>query len=162
MNRLPGFTLTPDIAAAAVTGADWPGRLQRLTRGPFAEALGPRALWLDGGHNPAAGSALAETLKDWPARPHVIVGMLGTKDAAGYLTALGAAAASLHTIAVPGAPSTLEAEALAATARSCGLDATAHASLDAAVAAVGAHADAAPILIAGSLYLAGAVLADHG
>ena len=65
---------------AAVTKADWPARMQRLKTGPLVEAAGACELWLDGGHNPAGGIAVAATLARMPAKPtHLIVGMLNTK-----------------------------------------------------------------------------------
>src|SRR5690606_14459246 len=88
--RLDGFALNAAAMASGIAGASWPARLQRLTRGPLVEVL-PQGweLWLDGGHNPAAGVALAETLKAWHDRPlDLIYGMLDTKVAAGYLEAL--------------------------------------------------------------------------
>ena len=88
---------------AAVTGAEWPARMQRLRRGPLVEAAGPGAeVWLDGGHNPAAGLAVAEALGRLPARPlHLVVGMLRTKDIAGFLRPLAALASSLHGVSDP-------------------------------------------------------------
>ena len=78
--------------AAAVTRAEWPARLQRLRRGPLVAAAGSAELWLDGGHNPAAGLALAEALGRLPPRPlHLVTGMLRTKDVAGFLRPLAAA-----------------------------------------------------------------------
>ncbi|MEQ9123500.1 MAG: bifunctional folylpolyglutamate synthase/dihydrofolate synthase, partial [Alphaproteobacteria bacterium] len=155
-------SLTPEIAAAAVAGARWPARLQRLTSGPLVETLAPRAVWLDGGHNPGAAEALAETLADWPARPRLLVGMLKTKDAAAYLKRLAPVVGPVETVAVPGADSTMTAEALAESARAAGMAARPHGALDAAAAAIDAAGDDAPVLIAGSLYLAGHVLATHG
>jgi len=61
---------------AAVTKADWPARMQRLQTGPLVEAARPSELWLDGGHNPAGGIAVAATLARMPEKPtHLIVGM---------------------------------------------------------------------------------------
>ena len=96
---------------AAVTRAIWPARLQRLRRGPLVELAGPGAeVWLDGGHNPAAGLALAEALTRLPARPlHLVVGMLRTKDIAGFLRPLAHGAASLQGVSIPGEAATLTA-----------------------------------------------------
>lgn len=162
LNRLQGFDLSPEIAAAAMRKARWPGRLQRLTNGPLVRALAPRPLWLDGGHNPGAGAALAETLKFWSRKPRLIVGMLATKDAAGYLEPLKSVTDRIETVVVPGASKPLAAEALADAARSVGLAATPHPSLMAAAKAVAAEDSAAPTLIAGSLHLAGYVLQENG
>ena len=107
--------------AAAVTGAEWPARLQRLRRGPLVAAAGPAELWLDGGHNPAAGAALAEALTRLPPRPlHLVTGMLRTKDATGFLRPLAPLARSLHGVTIPGEPATLTAEETVAAAREAG------------------------------------------
>jgi dihydrofolate synthase/folylpolyglutamate synthase len=76
---------------AAMTNAEWPARMQRLKTGPLVEAAGDAELWLDGGHNAAAGIALADVLADLPKRPtHLICGMLNTKDVKGYMAPLAA------------------------------------------------------------------------
>ena len=161
LKRLAGFQLTQTIAEAAVLNVSWPGRLQHLRRGPLVERLCPRALWLDGGHNAAAAAALADTLKDWPEPPRLIVGMLATKDNAAFFRNLRPVADRVELIQGPGI-SALDGESLAVFAREAGTTATAHQSLEAAVQAVAAEGGAAPVLIAGSLYLAGQVLSDHG
>ena len=148
---------------AAVTRADWPARMQRLTRGPLAAAAPGAELWLDGGHNPAAGEAIAATLAGMPPRPtHLVCGMLNTKDVGGFLRPLAPHAARLHAVSIPEAQATLPAETTAAAARAAGLPAATAASVAEAVAAIAAEAPAARIVICGSLYLAGSVLRDNG
>lgn len=148
---------------AAVTRADWPARMQRLTRGPLAAAAPGAELWLDGGHNPAAGEAIAATLAGMPPRPtHLVCGMLNTKDVGGFLRPLAPHAARLHAVSIPEAQATLPAETTAAAARAAGLPAVTAASVAEAVAAIAAEAPAARIVICGSLYLAGSVLRDNG
>ncbi len=151
-------------ATAAVTGAVWPGRLQRLRRGPLVEATGTGELWLDGGHNPAAGEALAEALTRLPPRPlHLVTGMLRTKDIAGFLRPLAGLAGSLRGVSIPGEAATLAAEETVAAARAAGfVRAEPAADLAAAIAAITAEAPDCRILICGSLYLAGRVLRENG
>ena len=150
-------------ARAAVTQAEWPARMQRLRHGPLVDLAQGTELWLDGGHNPAGGQALAATLAAMPARPtHLVCGMLNTKDVAGYLRPLADHAASLTAIDIPGEPNTLPATQTADTARQVGM--TAHVAQDAAQAVerlVTRH-PGARILICGSLYLAGRILRDNG
>jgi dihydrofolate synthase/folylpolyglutamate synthase len=150
--------------AAAVTRAEWPARLQRLRRGPLVEAAGRAELWLDGGHNPAAGAALAEALGRLPPRPlHLVTGMLATKDVAGFLRPLAPLARSLHGVSIPGEAATLPAEATVGAAQAAGLaEATAAPDLATSVAAISAAEPDARILICGSLYLAGRVLRENG
>lgn len=164
---LRALGLGQTAAEAALRDAAWPARMQRLSRGPLAEALPPTAeLWLDGGHNPAAGEALAAILDEWRARAplpvHLIVGMLETKAAADFLRPLAPRAASLSTVTIPGAQASYPAEALAAIAEGIGARARAAGSVDAAIARLATEA-AAPfrVLICGSLYLAGHVLAAN-
>jgi dihydrofolate synthase/folylpolyglutamate synthase len=165
---LRALGLDQRAAQAALRDAAWPARMQRLTRGPLAEALPPGAeLWLDGGHNAAAGEAIAAVLDEWRARAagpvHLVVGMLETKAAADFLRPLGPRVASLHTVAIPGAEASYSAEALAEAAAVAGVRARPAASVEAAVAEI-AGAAKAPfrVLICGSLYLAGNVLAANG
>ena len=147
---------------AAVTRAEWPARMQRLRRGPLVEAAGRAELWLDGGHNPAAGAALAGTLRAMPPRAtHLVCGMLGTKDPAGYLAPLAGVAEGCRAVAIPGEAATLPAEDTAAAARAAGLPAAVAPDVGSAVRALAARG-AARIVICGSLYLAGHVLRANG
>nr|WP_290442837.1 folylpolyglutamate synthase/dihydrofolate synthase family protein [Rhodovulum tesquicola] len=147
---------------AALTRADWPARLQRLRHGPLVDAAGRAELWLDGGHNPAAGIALAEALTRLPPRPlHLICGMLNTKDVAGFMRPLAAVADSLTAVSIPGEAATLPAETTAAAATRAGLPATTALDVAEAVARIAAAQPNARILICGSLYLAGRVLTDN-
>jgi dihydrofolate synthase/folylpolyglutamate synthase len=149
--------------AAAVARAEWPARMQRLRRGPLVEAAGTAELWLDGGHNPAAGVALAEAVGRLPARPlHLIVGMLNTKDIGGFLRPLAAVAQSVHGVGIPGETATLSADDTVAAARAAGFAAETAPSVAAAIAAIVAAEPQARILICGSLYLAGRVLRENG
>ena len=148
---------------AAVTRAYWPARMQRLKTGPLTEMAPEAELWLDGGHNPAAGAALAETLAELPKRPtHAICGMLSTKDVEGYLRPLASVVSDLHAVAIPGETATLPAEATAEAARAVGLSATVAASVTDALADITASDPASRVLICGSLYLAGSVLRENG
>ena len=158
--------IAPDAAALAegLRAVEWPGRLQRLTRGPLLELL-PRfaELWLDGGHNPAAGDALAASLDLGDPRPlHLVVGMLKTKDWAGFLRPLAPLARSLHTVPVPGEPASRDPVEAAALALRLGIPATPARDLPEALRAItAAEPGPARVLICGSLYLAGHVLRDN-
>jgi len=152
-----------DACAAAMTQVRWPARMQRLRHGPLVDAAGPAELWLDGGHNPAAGEKIAELLGALPPRPtHLVCGMLNTKDVAGYLRPLAEVATSLTAVSIPGEPATLPAEETARIACETGHDARTAPDLDTAVRAAAARETTARILICGSLYLAGQVLRDNG
>lgn len=148
---------------AAMTNAEWPARMQRLKTGSLVEAAGDAELWLDGGHNAAAGIALADVLADLPKRPtHLICGMLNTKDVKGYMAPLAAQAASLTAISIPDEINTLSAEETEAAAKSVGLEATTAANTMAALHAILDKDPTARVLICGSLYLAGHILRENG
>nr|WP_050521701.1 folylpolyglutamate synthase/dihydrofolate synthase family protein [Pseudorhodobacter wandonensis] len=150
-------------AETAVTRAEWPARMQRLRVGPLVEAAPEVELWLDGGHNPAGGEAVAATLAAMPKRPtHLICGMLNTKDIGGYLLPLAKHAASLTAVSIPGEAATLPAEATCAAARKEGMQAVEAASVLEALRAIAQREPQARVLICGSLYLAGQVLRENG
>ena len=148
---------------AAVTRAYWPARMEKLTTGALVDLAAPAELWLDGGHNPAAGHALAATLKQQTPRPtHLICGMLNTKDIGGYLAPLADVAQSLTAVSIPGEQNTIPAEQTAAAAQSVGLNASVATDVAAAISKITHDAPNARILICGSLYLAGHVMRENG
>jgi dihydrofolate synthase/folylpolyglutamate synthase len=148
-----------------ITRARWPARFQRLVAGPLAEKARARGadLWLDGGHNPHAGRALAAACAALAARDQrplaLIAGMLTRKDAAGFLAPFGELHARLFTTAFD-SPSAMSAQTLTDAARSVGLTAQPAAGVKAALEAALDLPGAAPhVLICGSLHFAGDVLA---
>jgi dihydrofolate synthase/folylpolyglutamate synthase len=154
----------PDVAfEAAVTRAEWPARMQRLTTGRLAELAAPCELWLDGGHNPAAGAVIAETLRARDTRPvHLICGMLNTKDIAGFMRPLATVAASLQAVSIPGEKNTIPAEDTARIAAEEGIPSATAPGVAEAITAIRDREPGARILICGSLYLAGHVLRENG
>jgi dihydrofolate synthase/folylpolyglutamate synthase len=148
---------------AAVTQAYWPARMQRLRHGPLFDIAPKAELWLDGGHNPAAGLAIAATLDRLPKRPtHLICGMLNTKDIAGYLRPMAAHADSLTAVSIPGEANTLPAETTAEVAAKVGMMSQTADSVAEALSQIVARDPEARVLICGSLYLAGAILRENG
>jgi dihydrofolate synthase/folylpolyglutamate synthase len=151
---------------------EWPGRLQRLHKGPLVEAAPDGAeVWLDGGHNPHGAEAVSRAMADLEEhgeRPlYLICGMLANKDALGFLRAWGGLARHVVTVAIPGEAASMGAGALYDAARRAGLDSAPAEDLGDAMLQVSAWTrlddqDVAPrILICGSLYLAGKVLAEN-
>ncbi len=148
---------------AAVTRATWPARMQRLSTGPLTEAAPEAEIWLDGGHNPAGGKAVAATLARMPAREtHLICGMLNTKDVGGYLTPMAPQIASLTAVSIPGEANTLPAEATEAAAKASGMTARSSVDVLTALREITARNPRARVLICGSLYLAGQILKENG
>jgi dihydrofolate synthase / folylpolyglutamate synthase len=166
--RAAGFKLPAEAYEQGLVKADWPARMQRLTGGDLlARAPAGSEIWLDGGHNPDGGRIIAVALADLEervSRPVVlVVGMLASKDLDGFLRNFAGLARRL--IAVPiHEDKGLPPETIAATARALGMPADAKDSVEAALAAIAALDLEPPprILITGSLYLAGEVLAANG
>lgn len=153
----------PGDAEAAVTRAEWPARMQRLKRGPLAESAPGVELWLDGGHNPSAGEAIAATLATLPERPtFAICGMLNTKDVRGFMAPLAGHLEGLVAVSIPGEANTLPAEVTAAAASGAGINARTAPGVGAALDLIASRTPGARVLICGSLYLAGKVLAENG
>jgi dihydrofolate synthase/folylpolyglutamate synthase len=147
---------------AAVTHAYWPARMEHLTSGALVEIAKPAELWLDGGHNPAAGRALAATLKAQSPRPtHLICGMLNTKDIDGYLQPLADVAASLTAVSIPDEINTVPAAQTALAAQRVGFQAKTAPDVATAIRQIVQDAPNARILICGSLYLAGHVMREN-
>lgn len=161
IDSLPDLALRAAALEHGMRRVEWPARLQRIATGTLA-ALVPESteLWLDGGHNEAGGAALGEVARAWHDRPlHIVFGMLRTHDATAFLRLLAPHTAHLAAIAIPGEANTLSADEAANAARAAGIVATPYDSIAAAVRAM-----APPhtrILICGSLYLAGRVLAEN-
>lgn len=153
---------------AGLTAVEWPARMQRLSRGPLVAAAPAGAdVWLDGGHNPHGGHAVAQALADLAAkspRPlFMIAGMLNTKDSTGYFANFRDLATAVTTVAIPDEPVSRPAAELAAMARAAGLRAVPAESLTAAMTLAKPQDGVPPrILICGSLHLAGVVLRDNG
>ncbi|MES2861929.1 MAG: folylpolyglutamate synthase/dihydrofolate synthase family protein [Pseudomonadota bacterium] len=153
--------LPADAIAAGVAGAIWPARMQRISAGPYGEMAraAEAELWLDGGHNPHAGQALAEALAERrrkaPRPLALIVGMLANKDHGGFFEALKGTEAHVFTVGFEGTAA--DPSALAAVARGHGLGAQSSSSVEAALSRA-LRLGAGRVVICGSLYLAGEVL----
>ena len=165
LGSMKEFVVPDGAISLGLKSVDWPARMQRLGKGPLVDAL-PQdwELWLDGGHNPAAAKTIAAQFRHWRDKPlHLIFGMLNTKDPVKFLQPLEGKVKSVRTVAIPGEENALSAEALAATARDLRLEGSPCETVAAALAAITSE-DPTParVLIAGSLYLAGHVLAENG
>jgi dihydrofolate synthase/folylpolyglutamate synthase len=133
-----------------IVDARWPARLQRLGHGPVTEMAGGRTVWLDGGHNPDAGVAIARHLAGQPP-VHLVMGMLANKDPSAILAPLGRHALSVSIVPAPGH----DAHRVEDFAPHTALPVTSFADVPAALRALPPQGD---VLIVGSLYLAGEVL----
>jgi dihydrofolate synthase/folylpolyglutamate synthase len=169
LRSLDKFRIPPAAYEAGMIKADWPARLHRLSQGRLVEmAPAGSEVWLDGGHNPDGGRAVAAALADLEERVSrpllLIVGMLSTKDCGGFLSNFTGLARRMIAVPVPGADKGLAAETVADAARAIGLPATSRDNLGEAFDAVRKlDLDPPPrILITGSLYLAGEVLRENG
>lgn len=159
--------ITDRHIAEGLKATAWPARMQRLGQGVLSALVPADAeLWLDGGHNPSAGRVLAQAfseLNERHSRPLVLVwGMLNTKDVGSFIGCFAGIVARVVTITIPEEENAVAAEALAEAARAHGLAAETAVSLEAALKQASLTVPAPRILICGSLYLAGRVLAAHG
>lgn len=137
--------VSPAALAEGIRRARWPARLQRLSEGPLAVLAAGHPLWLDGGHNADAGLAIA---RHFEQPLHLVLGMLANKNPRAIVDPLADRLASLTVVPVPGSDSH-PAQAFGERARPSGSVGEALRSLP---------PDGLPVLIAGSLYLAGEVL----
>ncbi|MEP2030315.1 MAG: folylpolyglutamate synthase/dihydrofolate synthase family protein [Paracoccaceae bacterium] len=153
-----------DVACeAAVTNAEWPARMQPLKTGQLPKLAPGLELWLDGGHNPAAGQAVGDLLSKLPKRPtYLICGMLNTKDIIGFLEPMARQSKGLFAVSIPGEPNTVPAEETARVAAGIGLPARVAGSVSDALGSIAAQDPAARVVICGSLYLVGSVLRENG
>jgi dihydrofolate synthase/folylpolyglutamate synthase len=169
--KAAGFSVTEEIASLAMKNVTWPARLQRLRTGNLVE-LAPLGseIWLDGGHNPHGGRAVAEAMaafEERDARPlYMISGMINTKDPKGYFEAFEGLAREVFTVGIKNSDATIDPVALAHDAAEAGLKAGPVDSAADALARISAlsGADDRPprILIGGSLYFAGNILDENG
>src|SRR5215813_7866239 len=169
LRATPQFAIPPAAYEVGMVKADWPARMHRLGHGRLVE-LTPvgSELWLDGGHNPDGGRAIAAALVDLEERvPRpliLIVGMLASKDSEGFLSNFAGLARRTIAVPIPNAEKGLSAEAVADTAREIGLSATSRDNLTEALdAARKLDLDPPPrIVITGSLFLVGEALRKNG
>jgi dihydrofolate synthase/folylpolyglutamate synthase len=147
-------TVSPEAIARGIVAARWPARLQRLNAGPLTVLAGERTIWLDGGHNPDAGAAIARHLADQPP-VHVVIGMLANKDPGAILVPLGHHALSVTIVPAPGH----DAHTPEAFAPFSAIPLSSAPDVAAALCALPPTGD---VLITGSLYLAGDVLRRNG
>ncbi|GGF41812.1 bifunctional folylpolyglutamate synthase/dihydrofolate synthase [Aliidongia dinghuensis] len=166
LERLDEFRIDRDAIARGLGAVEWPARLQRLSHGPLVDAL-PDGwdLWLDGAHNEGGGAVLADHLAQWTDRPtYLIVGALNTRNPADFLRPVARHVAAVQGVAIPGAENSHTADAIVEGARAVGIRAAPAPSVEAALAAIIAEAGAGPVrvMICGTLYLAGWVLAENG
>ncbi len=154
----------PEAAlAAAMEWTRWPARLQTLSAGPLTDRLptGSTA-WLDGGHNPDAGAAIAKTLEDGPS-VQVIIGMLMNKDALGFLAPFAHKIESLFAVPISGHEHHDPLDLCRIAKDDLGIAVAAPVgNVDAAMAQIATHDQPSNVLICGSLYLAGEVLRANG
>lgn len=143
----------------AMLNADWPARMQRLKKGPLTSLATDAEIWLDGGHNKAAGYALSEALSRLQSRKlFLIVGMLNTKDVAGYMQPLLSQSKRLYGVSIPGEAATMTAKETVDVAIDVGFEASVSENVESAIKEIIKQDQNARILICGSLYLAGNIL----
>ena len=153
--------ISQDAIFEGARSAVWPARMQKLADGPVTGMGGGAEVWLDGGHNPHAARAIAELLLSMPGETILITAMMGSKDSGGYFAEM--VRASSHMFAIPNAGRHAGAQPveLARSAEIAGFVSEACDTLEAAMTKAAAM-NPSRILICGSLFLAGDVLAANG
>lgn len=162
--RDQGFDLPDQAIRDGVRQIEWPARLQTLTQGPLKRALPGWTLTLDGGHNAAAGLALADEIARWDRSVpvHVICGMMNSKAAVDFLRPFPPLIASFQAVTIPGEENSFSATDLCAMAQEAGLPdpSTAESVLEASER-LARRQQGGHLLICGSLYLAGRLLVEN-
>lgn len=160
IEQLPQFSITQAHIAQGLANVVWPGRLQRLTHGGYVQIL-PVGMecWLDGGHNPQGAEVLAAWLAEKNMPTYVVCGMVGSKDASGYMQAIAPWVKGLWAVAIPHEEKSKKPAEIAVAARNAGIVAKESSSIEHAFSEIASIAEtSALVLIAGSLYLAGFIL----
>jgi len=149
--------------------AEWPARMQRLSSGRLvACAPAQSEVWLDGGHNADCGRVVAAAFGDLeerlPRQLVLIVGMMGNKDAVGFLGNFAGMTRHMIAVPIPGHDKAYTPAQLVEAARPLGMRVETAESVEAALRSLARLTYEVPprILITGSLYLAGEVLRDNG
>ena len=160
-----GFDISDENIQVGLTQVEWPARLQKLKQGPILDQLGDKfEVWLDGGHNAAAGETLAKQAAAWEdadTRPlYIIFGMLNTKAAGDFLRPLAPYVSKAYALAIPGEENSLSANEAQQFATEQGINCDAVINVDWAINMLPKDQDAR-LLICGSLYFAGVILADN-
>ncbi|MDA9290507.1 bifunctional folylpolyglutamate synthase/dihydrofolate synthase [Amylibacter sp.] len=146
----------------AMLNADWPARMQKLKNGPLITLAPDAEIWLDGGHNKAAGHALSEAISRLQSRKlFLIVGMLNTKDVMGYMQPLLNKSSDLYGVSIPGEAATMSAQETVDIAKDVGFKAIVSENVESAIKDIVKYDHNARILICGSLYLAGNILKEN-
>jgi dihydrofolate synthase/folylpolyglutamate synthase len=169
LRAIDTFKIEPAAFEAGVVNAEWPARMQRLSSGALVDQ-GPAGgeIWLDGGHNAEGGRVAAAALGDLEERVSrplvVIVGMMANKDAGGFLANFAGLTRHIIAVTIPDRDGAMPLDPLMDAARLLGMRVESAVSVEAALRTVAQLAYEVPprILITGSLYLAGHVLAANG
>jgi dihydrofolate synthase/folylpolyglutamate synthase len=163
------FRVSHAAFEAGIVGAEWPARMQRLSSGRLVEqAPAGSEIWLDGGHNAEGGRVIAAALGDLeervPRQLVIVVGMMGNKDAGGFLANFAGQTRHIVAVPIPAIDNAMPPDRLADAARQLGMRVEIADSVEAALRSLAKLAYETPprILITGSLYLAGHVLAANG
>lgn len=169
LRAIESLKIEPAAFEQGIARAEWPARMQRLTSGKLVEAAPHESeIWLDGGHNPDGGRVVADALGDLEervSRPLVVIaGMMGNKDAEGFLANFAGQTRHIVAVKIPDQDNAMPPDVLADAARRLGMRVETAIGVEAALRALAKLAYEVPprILITGSLYLAGHVLAENG
>lgn len=156
--------------SAGMKSVSWPGRMEKLAPGRIAAQFNQAvSIWIDGGHNPSAGAAIAAELKRQSREANIrlvmICGMINTKEPLGYFQPFSDLNAEVITVPVSMSDASIDPEELAGTASKAGLEASSAANVEEAIENAVERLGSDPqakVLFCGSLYLVGEILARNG
>lgn len=164
VKALKSLNISPQNIEAGLLNVQWPARMQLLTKGNLVDLAEGRAeLWLDGGHNQAAGKAMAFSLSHMPEMAtYAVCAMIAGKDYEAFLNEISSAFLEIHCVDIPDEPSSMDKNILAQAAENKGLKSQVHPNVASAISNIldQSHRKVR-IVICGSLYLAGTVLASN-
>ena len=168
LDRLAACKTSPEARRSGLLGAEWPGRMQHLVKGPLLNKLPDGwEIWVDGGHNEAAAKAIADQAQVWENENdsmllYAIFGMLNSKNPESFLRPLKVHVAKIRCLAIPSEEKAYKSDDLLIVAQNIGISAIKNDTVEEAVVdLVACSQKPARILICGSLYLVGKVLANH-
>jgi dihydrofolate synthase/folylpolyglutamate synthase len=164
IDHLHDFNITDEAIQKGFSEIEWPARLQQIHQGYLQKKIGNNlTLWLDGGHNAGAAKAIGHWALKYKNLPlHLVLGMINTKDPKSFLEPLKEHIKSLYTVTIEGEASSWTKNELCDHAQAIGIDAIPAVDVAGAIEnIVKRETGPAMVLITGSLYLAGKVLAEN-
>lgn len=160
LRELDAFEIQPTAIWEGSQRAVWPARMQQLGPGPLTRRAAPASVWLDGGHNPHAARAVADVLRKMGGGTVLVTAMMASKDHVAFYREFDGLIDGVHTVPNSEGHAGAPPQDLANAAATCLPNVISHESFNQGIEAA-IKTGVQRILICGSLYLAGDVLAQN-